>query len=277
MKALILAAGKGARIRHLTNHCPKPMLPVGGRPLLEHLVNWLRSYGIDEIAINLHHMPAVIPNYFGDGRDHQVSLVYSYEPELLGTAGAAKRLESFLQEPFVVLYGDLLTNVDLGRLIAFHQAPRPDAQRTLLSLALYRVPNPAECGLVEVDGSGRVCRFVEKPPAHECFTDLASAGILVCEPEILGQIPPETVFDFGRDLLPRLLAAGQPVYGLEIGAEEFVIDIGTPAGYARAQQAWSSPASTVQDAYPEMGGRSRRPLWPSTGGQNVRIDARGTC
>jgi NDP-sugar pyrophosphorylase family protein len=267
MKALILAAGKGTRISQLTNHCPKPMLPVQDRPLLEHLVNWLRAYGICEIAINLHHLPAVIPAYFGDGRDHQVSLTYSYEAELMGTAGAAKRLASFLQESFVVLYGDLVTNVDLGRLIAFHQAHQQDGQHALLSLALYRVLNPTACGLVDVDTAGRVLRFVEKPAAHEVFTDLANTGILVCEPEVLEQIPAETVFDFGRDLLPRLLDAGQPVFGLEIGAQEYVIDIGTPHGYACAQQSWLPAERNGQGVDPKIGGGSSPPIWPSTEAQ----------
>src|SRR4051794_39082110 len=102
MKALILAAGKGTRIGHLTQNCPKPMLPVGERPLLAHLVAWLRDHSITEIAINLHHAPEVITHYFGNGSDHGVALTYSYEVELLGTAGAAKQLESFLDETFVI-------------------------------------------------------------------------------------------------------------------------------------------------------------------------------
>jgi NDP-sugar pyrophosphorylase family protein len=234
MKALILAAGKGTRMSHLTGRCPKPMLPVAGRPLLAHLIERLRLSGIMDIALNLHHLPAVITDYLGDGRAHGVRLTYSYEVELLGTAGAAKKLAGFLDEPFVVVYGDLYTNIDLRRLLAAHRRHR-QAGNAVLTMALYRVPNPTECGLVTVDEHGRIRHFVEKPPAHAVFTDLANAGLLVCEPAVLDLIPPAMAFDFGRDLLPRLLAADQPVYGLEILADEFVIDIGTPAGYVRAQ------------------------------------------
>lgn len=236
MKALILAAGKGTRIGHLTQNCPKPMLPVGEKPLLAYLVGWLRSYGIQDIAFNLHHAPEVIVNYFGDGSRFGVRLTYSHETELLGTAGAAKRLEHFLDETFVVIYGDVFTNLNLARLTAFHASRKTQTgQPSALTLALYHVPNPTECGLVELDSHEQVLRFVEKPPAHQVFTDLANAGIMVCEPEILKAIPPDTVFDFGRDVLPKLLAHHTPVFGQTIANDEFLIDIGTPAGYQRAQ------------------------------------------
>jgi NDP-sugar pyrophosphorylase family protein len=211
------------------------MLPLAGKPLLEHLVDWLRSYGITELAMNLHYLPQVITTHFGAGDGYGVTVTYSYEPELLGTAGAAKQLAAFLDEPFVVVYGDLFTNVNLQRLIDSHTDRRRIG--VSITLALYRVSNPTECGLVELDNGGRVQRFVEKPPAHQVFTDLANAGILVCEPSVLEWIPPATPFDFGRDLLPRLLDAGHPVYGVTINSDEFVFDIGTIAGLARAQEA----------------------------------------
>lgn len=235
MKALILAAGKGTRLGHLTADYPKPMLALCGRPLLAYHIDWLRSYGATQIAINLHHAADVIRTYFGDGSTFGVEIVYSYEPELLGTAGAARRLAAFLDERFVVLYGDVFTNIDLANLLAFHTR-QPGAGDNALTLSLYRVPNPTECGLVEVDDSGRVLRFVEKPPADQVFTDLANAGILICEPRVLSLVPEAHVFDFGRDLLPRLLAQGWPVFGSPIATDEYVIDIGTPTGYLRAQQ-----------------------------------------
>lgn len=236
MKALILAAGKGTRIGHLTQNCPKPMLPVGDRPLLAHLVEWAHSHGINEIAMNLHHAPEAITDYFGDGSRHNVAITYSYEAQLLGTAGAAKRLEAFLDETFVVIYGDVFTNLDLTRLHHFHQSrTQITGAAALMTLALYQVPNPTECGLVDLDETQRVTRFVEKPPAHQVFTDLANAGILICEPALLRLIPPATVFDFGHNVLPRLLALELPVFGQAITQDEFLIDIGTPAGYERAQ------------------------------------------
>jgi NDP-sugar pyrophosphorylase family protein len=165
-----------------------------------------------------------------------VQIEYSYEPELLGTAGAAKRLAPFLDEPFYVVYGDVFTNVDYGRLARLHEENK---QRTgavaALTMALYRVPNPSECGLVEIDEMGRVLRFVEKPPPDEVFTDLANAGILVCDVQVLDLIPSHTVVDFGRDLIPRLLASDVAVFGEPISPQEYVIDIGTPSGFDRAQ------------------------------------------
>ncbi|MCX6044213.1 MAG: nucleotidyltransferase family protein [Chloroflexi bacterium] len=236
MKALILAAGKGTRISHLTQNCPKPMLPVGEKPLLAHLVHWLHSHHITEIAINLHYAPDAIINYFGDGSAYGVALTYSYEAQLLGTAGAAKQLEHFLNETFVVIYGDVYTNLNLTRLTNFHAARKTLGQAPALTLALYQVPNPTECGLVELDATNRVTRFVEKPPADQVFTNLANAGIMVCEPEILKVVPRNTAFDFGHNVLPRLLAIDAPIFGQAIADHEFLIDIGTPAGYQRAQQ-----------------------------------------
>ncbi len=248
MKALILAAGKGTRISHLTQHCPKPMLPVGEKPLLAYLVNWLHSHHITEIAINLHYAPDAIINHFGDGSAYGVALTYSYEAQLLGTAGAAKQLEHFLNETFVVIYGDVYTNLDLTRLTDFHRTREATSgQASALTLALYQVPNPMECGLVELDSANRVTRFVEKPPADQVFTDLANAGIMVCEPEILQVIPHNTAFDFGHNVLPRLLALDSPVFGQAIAEHEFLIDIGTPAGYQRAQQkAQTYPTAAAQ-------------------------------
>ncbi len=233
MKALILAAGKGTRLGELTAAFPKPMLPVDGRPLLAHHIAWLRSHGVTQIAINLHHAADVIRDYCADGSRFGVEIVYSYEPELLGTAGAAKKLEWFLDDRFVVVYGDVYTNVRLTQLAAWHAA-RVDGSG--LTLSLYRVPNPTECGLVDIDRHGKVRRFVEKPPADQVFTDLANAGILICEPPVLSRVPANTVYDFGRELLPDLLAAEWPVWGAPIAPDEYVIDIGTPSGYARAQQ-----------------------------------------
>ncbi|MDQ3248343.1 MAG: nucleotidyltransferase family protein [Chloroflexota bacterium] len=236
MKALILAAGKGTRIGHLTNHCPRPMLSVGDKPLLAHLVQWLRSHGIIEIAVNLHHAPAVITDYFGDGSKYGVTITYSYEAQLLGTASTAKRLEAFLDEPFVVVDGDLFTNINLTRLAHFH-ATRAQmmGELSLVTLALSHAPNPTECGFVELDQRQRVVRFVEKPPLQHMLTDLTNVGIFICEPAILQLIPEGSVFDFSCDLLPRLLLEELPLYGQTIGTEEFLIGIGTPAGFEWAQ------------------------------------------
>lgn len=241
-KALILAAGEGTRLRPLTADRPKVMLPLGGKPLLEHLLVWLRDQGVCQIAVNLHHHPEAITGYFGDGAAWGVQLVYSREDTLLGTAGAAKRLSPFLDSTFLVVYGDLLTNLRLSPLLDVHRRCR-----SLATLALYRVGNPWECGLVALDQDGRVERFVEKPPRDQVFSDLANAGVYVCEPDVLAHIPEDQPSDFGRDVFPRLLELGLPVYGYPIS--DYLLDIGTPAKYAQAQRDLASgrlgPAGTI--------------------------------
>lgn len=233
MKGLILAAGEGTRLRPLTNDRPKPMLPINGKPLLEITIEQLRRYGIKDIAINLHYKPDAITDYLGDGRRFGVQITYSYEPKLLGSAGAAKKLHSFLDETFVIIYGDVLTNIDFEALVDFHRS-----KNALITLSLYRVPNPTQVGLVEIDTQNRVERFQEKPRPEEVFTDLANAGVLVSEPSILTNIPAGQFCDFGHTLLPRLLAAGVPLYGLPLAEDEYLIDIGSPENYRRAQHEW---------------------------------------
>src|ERR1051326_4195920 len=149
MRALILAAGEGTRLRPLTLDRPKPMLPVGGRPILEHLVVLLRDHGIREVAINLHYKPRGISDYFGDGTRFGVQITYSLEARLLGSAGAAKQLDWFLgstSEPFIVIYGDVLADIDLHQLINVH-----GSKRGLGTLALYHVEDPGRCGIVELE------------------------------------------------------------------------------------------------------------------------------
>ncbi|MGL4648590.1 MAG: nucleotidyltransferase family protein [Caldilineaceae bacterium] len=254
MKALILAAGRGTRLGALTAATPKPMLPVGGVPLLGRTLTWLSGYGITQVAINLHHAAQVITDHVGDGSRYGVQVTWSYEETLLGTAGAAKRLQSFLDERFVVVYGDVFMCVDLERVAAFHtthgvQSATQSSLGDGMTMLLYRVANPTECGLVEIDEptGGRVRRFVEKPPALEVFTDLANAGLYICEPGLLQCVPAGQEYDFGRDLLPARLAAGAPTYGLPLAPGEFVIDIGTPAGLARAE-AQAAALPTPRDA-----------------------------
>ncbi len=246
MKALILAAGKGARLGALTEALPKPMIVIGDRPLLAHIIEQLRVAGVSQVAVNLHHASTVITDYFGDGTRWGVNLTYSYEEQLLGTAGAAKRLQSFLDEPFILVYGDVYTNLALERLMAFHRNVHFNGAPPVMTLALYRVPNPSQCGLVEMDAQGRIMRFVEKPPPELVFTDLANAGLSIVEPSVLNHIPPETVCDFGHDVIPTILSAGLPIAGQIITADEFLIDIGTPAGLARAQAAWLQASGSAQ-------------------------------
>lgn len=248
MKALILAAGHGTRLGQMTAKHPKPMLRLGGRPLLQHTMTWLRDFGIVDIAVNLHSMPESITDFFGSGASLGVNLTYSRERELLGTAGAAKQLAGFLDETFVVVYGDVLTNLDLARLSALHRNSGGKREAaSVATLALYRVPNPTECGLVEFDQLHRVTAFVEKPMPEDVRTDLAFSGVMICEPSILGSIPEGSPYDFGNQVFPDMLERGVPMFGYPILDSEYVIDIGTVPGFRRAlrlmwQQGIGTPA-----------------------------------
>jgi mannose-1-phosphate guanylyltransferase/phosphomannomutase len=238
VKALILAAGEGTRLRPLTLDRPKPMVPVGGKPVLEHLITWLRDYGVRDIAINLHHCPEVIPRYFGDGSSWGIRLAYSYERTILGSAGAIKELESFLTETFLVVYGDVLTDLNLADLVAFHREALWDAHAPVVTLALYEVENPTECGIVELDERRRILRIVEKPAAHEVFGNLANAGVCVMEPDVMSFIRAGRFSDIAKDLLPLLLERNLAIRGFLLDPATYLVDIGIPERYLQSQRDW---------------------------------------
>jgi NDP-sugar pyrophosphorylase family protein len=227
MKALVLAAGEGIRLRPLTLDRPKPMLLLGGRPLLEHLIALLANHGIRDIAINLHYRPETIVDHFGDGSRFGVRITYSHEHQLLGSAGAARQLEWFLGDRFVVLYGDVLTDLDLSRL---EEADRGFGG--VGTLALGENEDPTRSGIVQLDSAGRIIRFIEKPATDE-FGRLANSGIYVLHRRVLDLVPPGTPFDFGSDLFPALLEADLPLYGL--ASPDYVLDIGSLDRYRRAE------------------------------------------
>jgi NDP-sugar pyrophosphorylase family protein len=231
MKAMILAAGPGTRLRPLTDNCPKAMLPVGGRPLLHHAIDLLRSHGVTDVVINLHHLPESVIAYFGNGQAFGVRIFYSREDALLGTAGAVKKAAEHFQEAFLVIYGDLLTDLDLTAMGVHHRN-----HGSIATLALHAVGNPQECGIVEMDSDGWIRRFVEKPAPQDVFSNLANAGVYVLEPEVLRHVPEGVPCDFGRDVFPSLLRnelklSGYPVSG-------YLIDIGSPEKYRRAEADW---------------------------------------
>lgn len=234
-KAMILAAGEGTRLRPHTLTTPKPMLPVSGRPTIEWIVLWLRHYGIRDIVINLHHQPDPVIEHFGDGSKLGVKITFSVEETILGTAGGVKRVENQFKNPFVMVYGDVLTDMDLGRLAEFHGAC---CDRPHVTLSLYTAPNPWECGIVAVDGNQRVTRFVEKPPRDQVFSNLTNAGVLVVDPPILKHIPPAGFSDISHDLLPELLRSDVPIYAQPMDEDVYLIDIGTPEKYERVQRQW---------------------------------------
>jgi NDP-sugar pyrophosphorylase family protein len=233
MKAIILAAGAGTRLRPLTDACPKPMLPIAGEPLLAHTLAWLHTQGVREAALNLHHLPDVVREGLGDGARWGVALRYSHEPALLGTAGAVRRIDAlfpgWIDQTFVLVYGDMLLRLDLAPLLALHREAG-----AALTMALKRTDTPQSQGMVELADDGRVLRFVEKPQAW-AGGDVANAGVYLCEPRVLAAIP-EGVSDFGHDVIPALLAGDERVCGrLTAG---YLRDIGTHESYGQAQRDW---------------------------------------
>jgi mannose-1-phosphate guanylyltransferase len=235
MKAFILAAGEGSRLRPLTLICPKPMLPVAGKPGLEWIVAWLKTCGITDLVINLHHRPETVIDHFGDGSAHGVHITFSREAAILGTAGGVKCVQHLFRDTFIVVYGDVLTDLDLKPLIEFHYT---NGSEPHVTLSLYHAPNPTECGIVGLDRHGRVTRFVEKPAADAIFSDLANAGVLLIDPPLMEYVPAATFYDFSNDFLPLLLERGLPIYGQVLPEDTYLIDIGTPEKYERVQHEW---------------------------------------
>ncbi len=225
----MLAAGSGERLRPLTNDIPKPMISIGGKPILQRNIELLTAAGIREIAINLHHLPNSISDYFGDGHLYGAEIWYVREPELLGTAGAVRNLSSFLTSgPFLVVYGDNLSTIDLTRLISFHNNRGGDA-----TIAVFQRPDPSASGIVSFDDEGRITRFKEKPKANEVFSNWVNAGYYVLESSVLDSIPKEGSSDFGRDVFPKMLDNGAHLFAYAMKERLWWID--SPADYDRVK------------------------------------------
>lgn len=229
MRAVLMAGGSGTRLRPLTCDLPKPMVPILNRPIAEHIVNLLKRNGINEIIATLYYLPDVMRDYFQDGKDFGVEMTYAVEEEQpLGTAGCVKNIEQWLDDTFIVISGDGITDFDLREAIAFHKAKKSQA-----TLILTRVPNPVEFGVVITDEDGRINRFLEKPSLSEIFSDTINTGTYILEPEVLQYLPENEESDFSQDLFPTLLAKGEPIYGYI--AEGYWCDVGHLDAYREAQ------------------------------------------
>ncbi len=229
MKAVIMAGGKGTRLQPLTKRLPKPMLQLLDRPAMEYIVELLAKHHFDDITITVCYMADVIRNHFADGKQWGVRIRYQEEKVPLGTAGGVKQLEGHLDQTFIVMSGDGLTDFDLTQ--AMEQHRRNGGIATLL---LKRVRCPLGFGTVETNSDGRVVRFVEKPTTWiDGHTYLVNTGIYILEPQILEFIPANQPFDFGRELFPLLLEKNVPIYGYE--AEGYWSDVGTLQQYYQAQ------------------------------------------
>jgi NDP-sugar pyrophosphorylase family protein len=230
---MLLAAGEGRRLGDLALDCPKPMLEIDGRPILEHNIRLLARHGIRDIIINLHHRPEAIEERFADGAALGVCITYSREPVLLGTAGAVAKVSAAIDGSLLVLYADNLTTCNLDRLIAFHKAKGGTA-----TMAVYHRENPLASGIVGLDADDRVLRFLEKPRPEEVFSNWVNAGLLVIEPSVLNFIPRDRASDFGRDVLPAILAAGHRMFGYRMLEPLWWVD--TPEDLATTRRAAQS-------------------------------------
>ena len=228
MKAVIMAGGKGSRLRPLTCNKPKPMVPVLNKPVMEYAVELLKRHHITDIAVTLQYLPEVIKDHFGDGSDLGVNLRYFEETIPLGTAGSVKNAEDFLNETFLVISGDGITDYDLTEAVEFHRK-----QGGIVTLVMARVRNPLEYGVVMCDNNGRIARFLEKPSWGEVFSDTVNTGIYIIEPEIFEYFEKDTFFDFSKDLFPLLMSRGMPMFGYV--AEGYWSDIGSLEQYRQTQ------------------------------------------
>lgn len=208
-KAMLLAAGLGTRLRPLTDLISKPMAPIVNKPVMEHIIELLSEHEFGEIVCNLHWYPEAIKDYFGDGSKWNVNITYSYEPELLGTAGGVKKVEAFFEDrTFIILSGDALTDINLTELMDFHKK-----KEGICTLALTEIDDPSQYGVVITNNDNKITGFQEKPLMGESKSHMANSGIYVFEPGIFNHIPFGSFYDFGRDLFPKLLTEQIPYYG----------------------------------------------------------------
>ena len=219
-----MAGGQGTRLRPLTSNQPKPMLPIVGRPMMEHVLLLLREHGISETVATVQFLASVVRTYFGDGADLGLSLAYATENEPLGTAGSVKNAEHFLDDTFLVISGDQVSDIDLTEAMKFHRDRGAAA-----TVVLQHAENPLEFGIVITGDDGRVERFLEKPGWGEVFSDTVNTGIYILEPELLHHIPSGQEFDFSADLFPLLLEQGLPIFGYV--AEGYWADVGNLEAY----------------------------------------------
>jgi mannose-1-phosphate guanylyltransferase/phosphomannomutase len=227
MKAVIMAGGFGTRIQPLTCNIPKPMVPLVNRPIMLHIVELLKKYQIADLVILLYHQPSVIKNFFRDGADFGVKITYVTPLEDMGTAGAVKCAEKFLDDRFLIISGDLLSDFNLKKVLDFHEE-----KQALATITLTSVKDPLQFGVVITDKERRIVQFLEKPGWGEVISDTINTGIYVLEPEIFKYIPAGENFDFSQDLFPLLLKNNEPLFGLPV--KGYWRDIGNTDSYREA-------------------------------------------
>ena len=243
IKALILAGGKGARLRPLALHIPKPIVPLANIPFLFFQIDRIKRANITEIILGLSYQPRKITDIFGDGRQYGVTMRYIYEELPLGTAGAFKAAENLIDDTTIVLNGDILTDVDLLDVLRFHREKRAEA-----TIVTVRVMNPSGYGLIETMPGGRIMRFTEKPSEDEVIGDTINAGIYILERRALDRIPAGGAQNFERELFPAMAQEDAQIYAYPMHG--FWQDIGSPAKYLEA-------------SFGVISGRVRLPRYPN--------------
>lgn len=227
IKAVILAGGKGARLRPLALNVPKPIVPLANIPFLFFQIDHLKKARITEIILSLSYQPRKITDIFGDGMKFGVTMRYTHEDLPRGTAGAFKAAENLIDDTSIVLNGDILTDTDLLDVLEFHRVKKAEA-----TIVVARVINPVGYGLVEADAEGRVVRFTEKPPEDEVTGDTINAGIYILERSVLDRIPAEGAQSFERDIFPAMVQEGARVFAYL--THGYWQDIGSPQKYLEA-------------------------------------------
>lgn len=230
MQALILAGGKGTRLRPLTVYTPKPIVPVCNRPFLLYQLDTLKRAGVTDITLSLSYQPGKIEEQLGDGSDFGVKITYAVEPQPMGTAGAYKFAADILREPTVVFNGDIVTDLDLRAVIREH-----DERKAVATVVLAPVENPSVYGVVETEPDGRVKSFAEKPGAEEIRVNTINAGTYILDPQVLEMIPAGESYSFEYDLFPDLLQRGERFYA-HVPGDAYWLDIGAPARYLQVHQ-----------------------------------------
>ncbi len=276
MKAVVMAGGQGTRLRPLTSNQPKPMVPIVNKPTIQHILELVQRHGINEVVMTLAFLPRLIRNYFGDGSSLGMHIDYTVEETPAGTAGSIRLAKDLLDETFLVISGDALTDFDLTKVIAFHKQ-----REAMVTIALKSVENPLEFGVVIVDDEGRIQRFLEKPGWGQVFSDTVNTGIYVLEPEIFDHIPEGQPYDFSHELFPKLFDMRKPLYGMV--CDGYWQDVGSLEQYVQANR--DALDGNIRLTPP--GVRLRGNIWvgkgavfeslddvegPAVIGENVRID-----
>ena len=260
MRAMILAGGMSTRLYPLTHEVPKPLVPIAGEPVVAHTMRYLRSFGIEDVAINVHYHADMVRERLGDGSAYGVRLHYLYEEKLMGSAGAVKQMEGFFDDTFIVIGCDELTDANLDALVGFHRK-----RSALATIALVEMQDVEQYGVVILNDDGRITAFQEKPARGTERSHLVNTGIYVFEPEIMAHMPAGTFYDFGKELFPKLQAEDAAFYGLEMPGA-YWCDIGTPQEYRRG-------TTDVLEGRVRLPGARARGIAPDTIlGDDVRIE-----